>query len=250
MDRNADNDSRRVVVFIALGLVTALAVGVAVWRVSAPSSVVAGHVEPVVQSSSTATQSSAPSNEYSTTSAAPEPQNEEQAAPVATNDPYLAPNAVLNRTQAAGPTAVYRPDNVSAWTQGNGTAASPQGSVNAAPSSAVAEQSAPSTENVPVLPNEGGMDQDSSSHSRPERPDREDNEPTHEQTPPNTPQTQTSTPDSPETPVPSTEQPTGSPTEEPSPSSGTAAGSEVTLTPNTDEPTVMESAATEPTPLD
>lgn len=108
------SSSRRILVFVAAGLLCAVAVGVAVWRMSAPESVVS---KPSAATAVSSTATSAPSTTHSyTTTAAPtstQPKQSKTNVAAPAEDPYLAPNAVVNRTEPVGPTAVYRPDNVS-----------------------------------------------------------------------------------------------------------------------------------------
>ena len=108
------SSSRRILAFVAAGLLCAVAVGVAVWRMSAPESVVA-KPSAATAVSSTATTSSSATHSYTTTASPTTTQSKDSHTPVAApaEDPYLAPNAVVNNTEPAGPTAVYRPDNVS-----------------------------------------------------------------------------------------------------------------------------------------
>lgn len=105
---------RRIVAFVIAGLLCAVAVGIAVWRMSAPDSVVTKPSAATAASSAPAT-SSAATHSYTITafptSSWPKQSQTQVAAPA--EDPYLAPNAVVNRTEPAAPTAVYRPDNVS-----------------------------------------------------------------------------------------------------------------------------------------
>ena len=105
------SSSRRILVFVAAGLLCAVAVGVAVWRMSAPESVVS---KPSAATAVPRTASSAPSTTHSyTTTAAPTSTQSKQsktnvAAPA--EDPYLAPNAVVNRTEpTADPGAAGNP---------------------------------------------------------------------------------------------------------------------------------------------
>ncbi len=108
------SSSRRILAFVAAGLLCAVAVGVAVWRMSAPESVVA-KPSAATAVSSTATTSSSATHSYTTTASPTTTQSKDSHTQVAApaEDPYLAPNAVVNNTEPAGPTAVYRPDNVS-----------------------------------------------------------------------------------------------------------------------------------------
>lgn len=107
---------RRVLAFVAAGLLCAVAIGIAVWQMSAPESVL---TEPSAatagtSASVTTTTSSSAEHSYTTTASAPQPKSSQAQIAAPADDPYLAPNAVFNRTEPARPTAVYRPDNVSA----------------------------------------------------------------------------------------------------------------------------------------
>lgn len=110
-----NTEKRRVYLFIAVGLLTAAAVGYGVWRASTPStpsaSDIATATAEVSTNSDTAGQivpTPAPEESgISTESTPPAP------AVVATDDPYLAPNAVVQSAPTdIGPTVVYRPENI------------------------------------------------------------------------------------------------------------------------------------------
>ncbi|OFL60410.1 DNA-directed RNA polymerase II [Corynebacterium sp. HMSC056E09] len=152
------SSSRRILVFVAAGLLCAVAVGVAVWRISAPESVVS---KPSAATAVSSTASSAPSTTHSyTTTATPTSTQSKQsktnvAAPA--EDPYLAPNAVVNRTEPVGPTAVYRPDNVSSLQNQQPQATPnnpyPQAPVSMAPAVPPTDGSTPASETpIPGTP--------------------------------------------------------------------------------------------------
>ena len=104
---------RRVLAFIAAGLLLAVAIGMVVWRTSAPNSVVPEPSAATAETGSSTPRTSSPEHSYTTTSSAPQSTTSQEQIAAPAEDPYLAPNAVLNRTEPAQPTAVYRPDNVS-----------------------------------------------------------------------------------------------------------------------------------------
>ena len=104
---------RRVLAFIAAGLLLAVAIGMVVWRTSAPNSVVPEPSAATAESGSSAPQTSSSEHSYTTTSSTSQPKTSQETIAAPAEDPYLAPNAVLDRTEPAQPTAVYRPDNVS-----------------------------------------------------------------------------------------------------------------------------------------
>jgi len=128
-------DSRRVYVFIVLGLIAAVVVGVGVWRMSTPS---ARYSNAANESPTSTVAPKNTSAEESTTSSTHKKPSTENSAPAEANsgagesdhqhpestDPYLAPNAVTHPHAATRPTKVYRPENVY----------SPGTSVNNAPS--------------------------------------------------------------------------------------------------------------------
>ncbi|WP_165165461.1 hypothetical protein [Corynebacterium qintianiae] len=120
------SESRRLVtVFMAVGLVLAICVGLLVWKMSAPStsadtSYQADAVEATV--SDTARSSTPPRTapeSVSTTQASAgdtqllAPRTAAEGAPNHANDPLLPPNAVVNAApRDVSPTQVYRPSNV------------------------------------------------------------------------------------------------------------------------------------------
>ena len=104
---------RRVLAFIAAGLLLAVAIGMVVWRTSAPNSVAPEPSAATAETGSSTAQTSSSERSYTTTSSAPQQKTSQEQIAAPADDPYLAPNAVLDRTEPAQPTAVYRPDNVS-----------------------------------------------------------------------------------------------------------------------------------------
>lgn len=106
-------DTRRVYTFITLGLIAAVIVGVAVWFAGIPASPSASDTAtqtPEVSTLSESTQTG-PTNPPAD-EGADEDQPQVVAAPE-TDDPFLAPNAVVQAApQSIAPTVVYRPQNI------------------------------------------------------------------------------------------------------------------------------------------
>lgn len=128
-------DTRRVIVFITVGMLFALGVGVAVWRLADPAS----------SRSDTATTPTTKKNYFRASDNGQDSNNHSAIDPDGdsyqpkagrevtpqSNDPFLAPNAVFNTEKLrAKPTTIYRPDNISA---GGATADSAAPSNNTAP---------------------------------------------------------------------------------------------------------------------
>ncbi|RSZ61831.1 hypothetical protein EAH68_11220 [Corynebacterium hylobatis] len=110
-----NTEKRRVYLFIAVGLLAAAAVGYGVWRASTPSTPSASDIATVTAEVSTNSDTAgqiAPTpdpgeSRISTANTAPAP----AAAPA--DDPYLAPNAVVQAAPTdIGPTVIYRPENI------------------------------------------------------------------------------------------------------------------------------------------
>ncbi|MFH0412131.1 hypothetical protein ACG98H_08535 [Corynebacterium sp. L4756] len=117
-----NSDIRRVTVFFTVGLLVAVAVGIGVWRMGAPSAVTAN---PTMTTQSTAettprTTSHSEDTENTTTNRPPRggsSDDDADAAPVPdySNDPFLAPNSVINpqgQATTTTPTNVYRPEPI------------------------------------------------------------------------------------------------------------------------------------------
>lgn len=125
-------DTRRALVFIVVGILVAVAVGLGVWRASAPAKITVANDSVTAVANTTTTEK--PATEPSSTSKStlrPAPSGrtkpEETTTPPANppqrvdvdalaQDPFLAPNAVIaedNGYNQPDPTMVYRPDNVS-----------------------------------------------------------------------------------------------------------------------------------------
>lgn len=110
-------DNRRVYLFIALGLIAAVFVGVAVWHTGSPSNpsrsdtaTATPEVSTVAEASKTTT--ATPTSEEESTEKKPH----NVATPVE-GDPFLPPHAVVQQNpQPIVPTTVYRPPNVHAPT--------------------------------------------------------------------------------------------------------------------------------------
>ena len=135
-------DSRRVYVFIVAGLIAAVVVGVAVWRMSSPS---ANYSNAADQSATTSVSPTHTAAEETTTSSTDHSPSKKHSAHATSstassgdakhqqphnNDPFLAPNAVVRPQAATQPTKVYRPENISprgTASQGNSTTQGGQG---------------------------------------------------------------------------------------------------------------------------
>ena len=130
-------DSRRVYVFIVAGLITAVVVGVAVWRMSSPSANYSNAADQSATTSVSPTHTAAEETTNSSTDRSPSKQHSTHATSSTAssgdakhqqphnNDPFLAPNAVVRPQAATQPTKVYRPENISP--QGNNTTQGGQG---------------------------------------------------------------------------------------------------------------------------
>lgn len=108
-------ENRRVYLFIAVGLIAAVAIGYGVWRAGTPSTPSASDIATVttevatISESAGRIQTTTPA-EDATVSPAPDPQ---LISPTAPDDPYLAPHAVVQAAPTnIDPTVVYRPENV------------------------------------------------------------------------------------------------------------------------------------------
>ncbi len=110
------SETRRVAVFIIVGLIAAAVIGVGVWRASAPASPSASDTATPTRAVSTASTST-----HSDVAASPEiaPSSEEErqervgASTPLLDDPLLPPNAVLGTEPVpVAPTTVYRPENI------------------------------------------------------------------------------------------------------------------------------------------
>lgn len=115
-----NTDNRRVYIFITIGLIAAVIVGVAVWRAGTP-------VTPSASDTATQTPEVSTVSEASRTSTTIRPteetDTEQQAQAVVSpevDDPYLAPNAVVHAApQTIEPTVAYRPENVTPYVGGD-----------------------------------------------------------------------------------------------------------------------------------
>lgn len=110
-----NTEKRRVYLFIAVGLLAAAAVGYGVWRASTPSTPSASDIATVTAEVSTNSDTAGQivptpdpgESGLSTANTPPAP------AAATADDPYLAPNAVVQSAPTdIGPTVIYRPDNI------------------------------------------------------------------------------------------------------------------------------------------
>lgn len=128
-----NTDTRRVVIFVVVGLLVAAGVGVSVWHLGAPkSSSMDDNATSVANKQLTSSTEKATTSSSSTSSTAPSDKRDRDeakdgennqrgsredakySAPQA-NDPFLPPNSVVDaQTAPAAPTTYYRPDNLSA----------------------------------------------------------------------------------------------------------------------------------------
>lgn len=148
---------RRVLAFIAAGLLLAVAIGMVVWRTSAPNSVVPEPSAATAETGSSTPPTSSSEHSYTTTSSAPQSTTSQEQIAAPAEDPYLAPNAVLDRTEPAQPTAIYRPDNVSSLhNQQPQDTAQPQASNNPqAPQNSAGSSATASATSSPDAPTPG-----------------------------------------------------------------------------------------------
>lgn len=110
-----NTDTRRVYLFIAVGLMAAGVVGYGVWRAGTPTTPSASDTATVTPEVSTIPESAhaaliTPMSEPPSTSveAAPQP-----LVPPRLDDPFLAPHAIVQAVPSTiAPTTVYRPENI------------------------------------------------------------------------------------------------------------------------------------------
>ncbi|WJY67486.1 hypothetical protein [Corynebacterium auris] len=119
------NSRRRVTAFMAIGVLTAILAGLAVWRLSLPASpggpYSAGTVETTGDSTPAPATTAAPASSTRVTHADETPAGEDMRPDTTpgdgredpAHDPLLPPNAVVHPAPpASAPTQVYRPSNV------------------------------------------------------------------------------------------------------------------------------------------
>ncbi len=110
-----NTDTRRVYLFIAVGLMAAGVIGYGVWRAGTPTTPSASDTATVTPEVSTIPESAhaalaTPISETPTVSveAAPQP-----ISPPRLDDPFLAPHAIVQAVPSTiAPTTVYRPENI------------------------------------------------------------------------------------------------------------------------------------------
>lgn len=113
-------ESRRVYLFIAVGLLAAAVIGYTVWSAGTPTTPSASDTATVTPEVATASE---PTTRALLTSRPTEPTDTVDAAEQATaaplvDDPFLAPHAIVQPVPSIiAPTTVYRPENVSPFGQ-------------------------------------------------------------------------------------------------------------------------------------
>lgn len=205
-----NTEKRRVYLFIAVGLLAAAAVGYGVWRASTPSTPSASDIATATAEVST--------NSDTAGQIVPTPAPEESGistestppAPVvaATDDPYLAPNAVVQSAPTdISPTVVYRPENIMD-TPATTEPATGQPTPTPTSTGAGTVSGSPGTTGAPTTPPEPGQTQPTTTPQAP-TPAPGTPAPAEPETPePAAPATeQTQIPEVPETPATTTPQP-------------------------------------------
>ncbi|WP_278821467.1 hypothetical protein [Corynebacterium stationis] len=112
-----NSDVRRVTIFFTVGLLAAAAVGFGVWRMGSPSSV---NADPTITTQTSSVNTSTEKKDAQTTEESETQELREQesvpaqaAAPNYGDDPFLAPNSVVNpQRETPTPTNVYRPEPI------------------------------------------------------------------------------------------------------------------------------------------
>lgn len=270
-------DTRRVAIFIIVGLLAAVGVGVSVWQLSAPETTLASSETTSSSNSPSTRESSSTALNSSTTRPNPRSTSQRRPAPeiieetptdparsgrelnARTEDPFLAPNAVVNtEKQEAEPTRIYRPGNISESddrTDGDTTGTTDQ--FGASQTGQPGESGQPTT--TPESSETTGSESPSTepSQSPSSEPNSEPSPEGSETTSPQTPQTPGSS-DTPLTPVPqrgssTTPSADASPGDQVSPSgepAGTATSGDDANGTGARDSQQEDTGATEPTPLD
>lgn len=178
------SESRKVMIFVIIGLVATAVVAGLVWRSGTPSTNSSGVQDVSAESpASSVSTTSTPSTFESTRTPEHTPDEGANIAAPQKDDPFLAPNAIEAAPSEVGPTAVHRPQNVgersSLVRQSEPTVraqqedpfaeSSPQGSPEPQPAPSPSQPTAPSedAETSPQRPDSGS--------STP--PEDEDNQP-------------------------------------------------------------------------
>jgi len=110
-----NTDTRRVYLFIAVGLMAAGVIGYGVWRAGAPTTPSASDIATATPEVSTLSESApvaliTPTSEPEEVSREAAPQ---APAPPLPDDPFLAPHAIVQAVPSTiAPTTVYRPENI------------------------------------------------------------------------------------------------------------------------------------------
>lgn len=166
-------ETRKVVIFVIIGLSAAALLAVAVWRTGTPTSTTADTMADGRTTSSVSPTGSSTSQEPNTDDAAetddspgsalddaPTSGGTESFAAPEEDDPFLAPNAIAAAPSAVAPTSVHRPANVgeqprsfaSEPTQAPGGATPADSTLATGDGSAPAEETASSAPGQPTQP--------------------------------------------------------------------------------------------------
>jgi len=168
-----NTDTRRVYLFIAVGLMAAGVIGYGVWRAGAPTTPSASDIATATPEVSTLSESApvaliTPTSEPEEVSLEAAPQ---APAPPLPDDPFLAPHAIVQAVPSTiAPTTVYRPENIrpvaptsdtpaeptELMTQPAETPETPETPDSTAPTEPTDVEETPPTE-TPVLPGEPGL---------------------------------------------------------------------------------------------
>lgn len=267
-------DTRRVLAFILAGLILAIGVGVAVWRAGAPGAAPTAGTSPDMSQTANEVSGSSTAPRGARANVKPAPSSPAAAdrsgrdVALATDDPFLAPHAVVNTSRRqADPTRWFRPGNISdVQVQADGLPttsliAQPPAAGTNIPATPVVSPGAPPTNAVPPAP--GGANNppapapgpDSSNSPGDNAPVPPPPAPSPADTPPVTPETTDKeptdiVPPTTDTPV-ATATPTEAPTTpaEPTPTTSTTGTPSAPLTTTIDSTPVEPVATATPTPV-
>lgn len=105
-------ETRRVLIFVGVGLLAAAAIGFSVWRASTPTTLSSTDTAMTTAVASTTSPAAAESSTTETVEADSSETKPQDVAPVLTDDPYLAPHAhIAEAPVQVTPTEVFRPTN-------------------------------------------------------------------------------------------------------------------------------------------
>ncbi|QPK79685.1 hypothetical protein G7Y31_02980 [Corynebacterium lizhenjunii] len=168
-------DTRRVLIFIAVGVLVACAVGTGVWRLGTPGSSTSdsatNQAHGVVVTHTTSRPASV-GDFVRPTEDTDSPKSGRTVA-LASDDPFLPPNAAFNTTKAdSQPTTFYRPPNISGSREDAVSADAPATAANA-PTAAAGPANTPGSPQAPQAPQRPGQTgprPESPTPGQPERP--------------------------------------------------------------------------------